>query len=470
MAGRAEWHSFAVEYLTPAMAPHPKSTVSAGGPSTTGAPSAGDPYLPTSGNGGYLVDHYDLALDYRVATNRLTATAVITAFATSTLGKFSLDVAGLIVDKVTVGGSRPKAVKTTARKLVVTPIEAIEAGAEFVVEVRYHGSPHPIRSPWGDVGWEELADGVLVASQPNGASSWFPCNDHPSNKATYDITVSCESAYQVVSNGDLISKTIGASRTTWAYAVTEPMATYLAAVQIGHYRSTHSVAGDVPFGLYFPHHLAAAAATDFGQVGAMIELFTDRFGPYPFDRYSVVVTADELEIPLEAHGMATFGSNHVDGAHGTDRLIAHELAHQWFGNSLTISRWQDIWLHEGFACYAEWLWAEANGGETAQHSAVRHWALVNAQPKDIVVGDPGIPTLFDDRVYKRGALGLHAVRREIGDAAFFGGLRVLTGARRYASVGLADVVAAFAQTAPGAPVAAILDRWIYAAPLPRMPR
>jgi aminopeptidase N len=449
-----------VEYWTAVSTPKP--------PSTDGSPSIGDPYLPTSGNGGYLVDHYDVSLDYRVETNRMTGTVVISARATQDLERFSLDFTGLLVDRVTIGGERPKKITTTARKLVLSPMESIEDGAEFEVIVKYHGTPHPLKDEWGEVGWEELSDGVLVASQPNGASSWLPCNDHPSNKARFSIAVNCEAGYTVVANGLLLSKTTNAGRTRWIFEAAEPMATYLATVQIGRYRS-RKVEGTVPAAtLHYPARLAAQVATDFGRLGDMIEVFTGLFGPYPFREYDVVVTADKLDIPLEAHGMAIFGSNHVDGEHGSDRLIAHELAHQWFGNSLTVSRWKDIWLHEGFACYAEWLWGEASGGPTAHESARRHWHLLNEQPQDIVVGDPGPRLLFDDRVYKRGAVGLHAIRRSLGDEAFFVGLRTLTAERRSGNYDPDDVLAVFAASPRGRGVARIVNRWIYEAPLPTL--
>ncbi|CAN5468015.1 M1 family metallopeptidase [soil metagenome] len=432
-----------------------------------GSPSAGDDYLPTSGNGGYVVGHYDIDLDYRVETNRLVATTVISARATEDLDRFSLDLAGLVVEKVTIGAERPRKVTQTARKLVITPIETISAGEAFTVTVRYRGTPHPIRSQWGEVGWEELADGALVASQPNGASSWFPCNDHPSNKATFRIAVSCESVYQVISNGAQLSRTSRAGRARWEFEVAEPMATYLATVQIGRYRSL-TVDAAVPVVISHPGALAANVAEDFGRLGEMIALFSERFGPYPFAAYGVIVTADELEIPLEAHGLAIFGRNHVDGAHGSDRLIAHELAHQWFGNSLTVGRWKDIWLHEGFACYAEWLWSEASGGATAAECARSHWDLVNSQPKDIVVGDPGTKLLFDDRVYKRGALALHVVRRAIGDEAFFSALRALGSRLRYGHVTPSDVIDAFVEFGNSDVIDGIIRRWVYSKALPRL--
>lgn len=432
-----------------------------------GSPSAGDDYLPTSGNGGYLVDHYDIDLDYRVETNRLIASTVISARATADLDRFSLDLAGLVVEKVTIGAERPRKVTQTARKLVITPLETIVAGEEFTVTVRYRGAPHPIRSEWGEVGWEELADGALVASQPNGASSWFPCNDHPSNKARFHIVVSCESVYQVISNGEQVSRTSRAGRARWEFDVAEPMATYLATVQIGRYRAL-PVDAAVPTTISYPSALSTEVTEDFSRLGDMIALFSERFGPYPFPAYGVIVTADELEIPLEAHGLAIFGRNHIDGTHGCDRLIAHELAHQWFGNSLTVNRWKDIWLHEGFACYAEWLWSEASGGPTANECARSHWALVNDQPKDIVVGDPGTKLLFDDRVYKRGALALHVVRRAIGDEAFFEALRDLGSRLRFGHITPPDVIDTFAKFGSSTAIEGIVSRWVYSKALPRL--
>ena len=433
-----------------------------------GAATAGDPYLPGNGNGGYLALHYDLDLDYRVSTNQLRATATVQARASMRLHRFSLDFAGLTVDRVTVNGERAVRTSQSARKLTITVATTIEAGEPFEVTVRYRGAPHPLKSIWGEVGWEELDDGVLVAGQPTGAGSWFPCNDHPSNKASFRIRISCEDPYTVVSNGALIARATRSGRTSWTYEVKEPMATYLATVLIGRYRRSDLAAAPVAQRIFYPANLAREVAVDFARLPEMIAVFADLFGPYPFDAYSVVVTDDELEIPLEAHGLAIFGRNHVDGAHGSDRLIAHELAHQWFGNSLTLVRWQDIWLHEGFACYAEWLWAEAGGGLPADASAAVHRAEIEAMPRDIVIGEPGPQDMFDDRVYKRGALALHAVRRSLGDDAFFGAVRAYTQARRNGSITTEDLVEFFSVHTGSGDIRRIVDRWVYRSALPKL--
>ena len=433
--------------------------------SSHGAASAGDAYLPTSGNGGYVVTHYDLELTYRMETNQLRAVATISARATMALDRFSLDFAGLSVDRVLVDGERPRKFSQAARKIIIAPADTIEAGASFEIVVRYGGAPHPVKSPWGELGWEELADGVIVASQPSGAASWFPCNDHPANKATFRIAISCEAPYTVVANGSLVERSTRSGRTTWVYETPEPMATYLATLQIGRYvrRSTDTAH------LYYPPALAHNVAVDFARIDDMIALFVDRFGPYPFRSYSVVVTPDVLEIPLEAQGLGIFGRNHVDGAHGSDRLIAHELAHQWFGNSLTLARWHDIWLHEGFACYAEWIWSEASGGRTAHELAVAHRTRVKAVPKDsLVVGDPGPQAMFDDRVYKRGALALHAVRTLVGDDVFFDALRAWVAEYRHGTVTTQGFVEFFENHTGSRDIGAVVDLWIYRVPVPAL--
>ncbi|WP_213816574.1 M1 family metallopeptidase [Glaciihabitans sp. dw_435] len=435
---------------------------------TYGSASAGDPYLPAAGNDGYSVEFYDLELDYRVATNRLSAIATITARATMPLDRFSLDLAGLTVEKVLIDGVRVQKHTHSARKLVITAAHTIEAGEQFEVEVRYRGAPHPVRSPWGDVGWEELTDGVLVASQPSGASSWFPCNDHPSNKAGFRIAVSCEAPYTVVANGSLVSRMTRAGRTSWVYESPEPMATYLATVQIGRYKATAVASAPVPHQVFHPADLANHVAVDFGRLGDMLALFEKLFGPYPFSSYVVVVTDDELEIPLESQALATFGRNHVDGLHGSDRLIAHELAHQWFGNSLTVALWKDIWLHEGFACYAEWLWSEGSGGKSAHENAIAAARRLEGLPKEIVIGDPGAADMFDDRVYKRGALALHAIRLHLGDERFFGLLRTYVDDRKFENVS-AEIFVEFSCAYSGdrAPERLVQD-WVYSTALPTL--
>lgn len=151
------------------------------------------------------------------------------------------------------------------------------------------------------------------------------------------------------------------------------------------------------------------------------------------------------------------------------RLIAHEMAHQWFGNAVTLRRWQDIWLHEGFACYSEWLWSEESGGPRSCDGWARHHHERLAElDQDLVLADPGPELMFDDRVYKRGALTLHALRVAVGDDAFFDLLSGWVEEHDGGSVTTDDFLA-FAGTRTGTDVAALLAPWLYDEALPPFP-
>jgi aminopeptidase N len=206
----------------------------------------------------------------------------------------------------------------------------------------------------------------------------------------------------------------------------------------------------------------------------MMAEFQRLFGPYPFAGYAVVVTPDPLEIPLEAQTLAIFGSNHMTGSGEWERLVAHELAHQWFGNAVGVAAWRHIWLNEGFACYAEWLWSEASSRESADDLARTHHARLARSPEDVVVSDPGARLMFDDRVYKRGALTLHALRVAVGDLPFFSILRRWATENRHGVVTTEEfrALVALESGARGLdPVAidAILAAWLDAEALPAFP-
>ncbi|MEV5964695.1 M1 family metallopeptidase [Kribbella sp. NPDC051952] len=428
-----------------------------------------DRYVPTHGNAGYKVESYDVELDYRVNSNRLSGKATITAFATQALSRFSFDLSGLRVSKVSVNGRRPQRYTQRSGKLYVTA--NIVDGAEFTVEIQYGGNPKPEDSPWGELGWEELTEGVIVASQPSGAATWFPCNDHPGDKAHYRITITTDSPYEVVANGRLVSRRVKASRTTWVFDQAAPMATYLATVQIGRYDAVDVATSPVTIRGVLPAGQLREFKADFGRQQDMMKLFSRLFGPYPFGGYTVVVTDDDLEIPLEAQGISVFGSNHLDGRRTSERLVAHELAHQWFGNSLTPSNWQHIWLNEGFACYAEWLWSEESRGLTADQQVSKAHSRLKSLPQDLLLSDPGPELMFDDRLYKRGAITLHVLRKHLGDDAFFDLLRTWTKNHRHGSVTTAEFTALATTFSPDEEALRhLFAAWLDSYELPPLPR
>ena len=428
-----------------------------------------DPYLPDNGNFGYRVSRYELDLEYKVNINRLAGTATITAVTLASLKTFSLDLSdALAVSKVSVNGRRPANFARSKGKLDVTLSSALPAGAALKITVRYSGTPKPIRSLWGDVGFEELTSGALVAGQPNGAASWFPCDDHPSSKASYRIAIATENPYHALANGELVSRRTRAAMTTWTYEQPEPTSTYLVTLQIGEYQQHRLTKSPVVMNAVLPQRLRQNFDHDFERQPQMMKLFVKLFGPYPLSNgYTVVVTDDDLEIPLEAQGISIFGANHCGGHRSAERLIAHELAHQWFGNSVTVRRWRDIWLHEGFACYAEWLWSENSGGRTADELAKHYHHRLKHSPHHLLLSDPGPRDMFDDRVYKRGALTLHVLRRTIGDERFFDLLRDWTTRHRHATA-LTDDFTGLAANYAEESLRPLWQAWLYSTDVPQL--
>jgi aminopeptidase N len=433
-----------------------------------------DPYLPGHGDVRYQVEHYDLDLQYKVADNHLEARAVLRLTALEPLPEVVLDLHGLQVTSLRVTGATVARWTHRASRLRIRLRAPVPAGSELGVAVSYRGRPRTMPGPDGPTGWEELADGVIVAAQPHGAPTWFPCNDRMADKATYGITVRTDPGYRVVSNGRLVAERRMGRRVEWVHEQPVPMSTYLATLQIGRYDlepqagydlGPQAGSGGVPSALAAPPARMAAARSAFADQPRMLHTFAGLFGPYPFDGYTAVVTDDRLEIPLESQTLSTFGSNHLSRGWEAQRLIAHELAHQWFGNTVTAASLRDIWLHEGFACYAEWLWSESIGRTTAQEEAQRHHALLARLPQDLVLTDPGPRHTFDDRVYKRGALTLHTLRRAVGDDLFFALLRSWVDTHRFGVVTTADFVA-LVRDETGLDPERLLGPWLRETSLP----
>ena len=424
-------------------------------------------YFPHRGDRSYAVSHYDLTLSYNVDSNQLRGKAVLAVEAITDLRELRIDFTGLRVSKVTVDGAAARHV-AHAQHLLVRLRNTVSAGSTFLVAVTYAGHPRPLPDGDDECGWEELDDGVLVAGQTNGAPSWFPCNDRPDDKATYRIELTAPNGYHVVANGVCTSQWRSAGTTTWVYEQREPMSTYLATAQIGRY-VVHPVEGSsVPMSAVLPRRLLGRYDSAFGRQPEMLNFYARLFGPYPFAAYTVVITDDVLEIPLEAQGMSTFGSNFLTSDWDNVRLVAHELSHQWFGNAVTVASWGDIWLHEGFACYCEWLWSEESGGRTADARARDHWSKLSGKPQDLLLVDPGPDLMFDDRVYKRGALLLHALRLTIGDDTFFALLRTWIERHRYGSITTA-MFESLADELAGESLAEFFRVWLRQRPLPSLP-
>ncbi|MFD5974832.1 M1 family metallopeptidase [Streptomyces bacillaris] len=461
---------------------------------TPGAAGLRDPYFPGLGNGGYDVTHYSLKLDIGPSADdkrrpadekrpaddkrgpadgtsspsaqpsdrpadRLRGTATITARATQDLSAFHLDLAGLDVESATVEG-RPAAVNRAGKELIIRPGSAVEdrlrKGRTFTTVVRYSGSPQTITDPDGSKeGWLRTADGAVALGEPTGSMAWFPGNHHPSDKATYDIEVTVPDPLTAVSNGELISRRTEDGRTTYHWRTAEPMASYLATLAVGRF-STHQSATPDGIRLFTAVDPESEAASEevLDGIPAVLAWSAEKFGPYPFTSAGAIVErTGDAEYALETQNRPVF-----PGPPDT-ALLVHELAHQWFGNSVTPKSWRDMWLNEGFATYAEWLWAadhddvpvEESFDEAYEDGA--NWAFPPAGP-------PSAADISEAPVYGRGAMVVHRLRLAIDDEAFFDLVRGWTETHRHGNASTDDFTA-YVEEETGEDLTELWDDWLY---------
>jgi aminopeptidase N len=479
-------------------APAPSSAAASTLPSQNLA-SAGDPFAPGDGNGGYDVQHYGLklAIDPSNLAKELDGTAEISAKATSDLTRFDLDLSRLTVASVTVDGTAAR-FDRQGSELVITPARPIAKGSAFTTLVAYSGTPQTIVDPTlGRYGWIQTTNGVFVADQPSGAHTWFPGNDHPSDKATFDFEITVPSGLNVIANGEPVgrlpsaaptetpltpsapsapsasetpetpgsgSPSIATARyradtTTYRWHESDPMATYLATVDVGHFQIKRGkTPGGIPITTAVEEGTASTTVTQlYATVAQITDAWTKLFGPYPFTSTGAIVGNASVNFALETQDRPIFGAF---GANDPT-IVAHELAHQWYGDSVTLTKWQDIWLNEGFATYAEWTWGERLGGRTVQQQFDDHYRLAGAR-WSIPTADPGSrANMFDDfAVYARGAMALHALRQRVGDDTFWKILRTWAADHRHGYGTTAEFVAT-AQRVAGKDLSALFQAWLY---------
>jgi aminopeptidase N len=429
---------------------------------SAGAPGLGDPYFPLAGNGGYQVEHYDLAIAFAPGRGRIGATATIDAVATQALSGFNLDLRGLRVSSVSVNGV-PGTFSGKGAELTVAPAAAIAAGAAFRVVVAYSGRPQPLRSPDGSpTGWIPTRDGAFVVNEPRGAITWFPCNDHPSDKASYSFTVTVPRGRTAVANGSLESVVRTRRSSTFVWRAAEPMASYLATVTTGRFRLRSSSAGGIPdWTAIAPGEGRARRA--LRSTAAVLATFPSYFGAYPFSSTGAIVDSGFPGVALETQTRPLYGWA------APRTTVVHELAHQWFGNAVTPERWSDIWLSEGFATWSEWLW-HTGGADARLRRVFRRLYRVRgvfARPLwRVPPGAPGPKKLFSLSVYNRGALTLEALRQLIGDPAFYATLRRWVSEHLYGNASTQDFIV-LAEAESGRELDRFFDLWLFKQGKPR---
>jgi aminopeptidase N len=423
---------------------------------TPGSTGLGDPFFPNAGNGGYDVSHYSLTLGYEPAQDQLTGTAVITATATQDLSRFDLDLRGFSISRLLVNGAAASFTRD-GQELVITPSAGLVSGSTFTVTIDYAGTPQVITDPDGSIeGFVPTDDGAFVVGEPQGSPGWYPANDNPRDKATYDFSVTVPDGLTAMANGVLVSHASSGGKTTWVWSETDPMAPYLATATLGRFDLTISEVGGIPS--YVAVDPTLPKGNVLRKLPDIVGFYSSIYGPYPFNAVgSIVDDAKQVGYSLETQTKPVYDRM------PDEATVAHELSHMWFGDSVTLTEWPDIWLHEGFATWSEWIWSEYSGQKTAEKYFKN---LYNTPAQDTLFWTPppavpGTPAfMFNGTIYYRGGMTLEALREKIGDFAFFRILRSWATQNRYGNVTTAQFIALSEQVS-GMQLDHFFDVWLY---------
>jgi aminopeptidase N len=424
-----------------------------------GSAGIGDSYFPFDGNGGIDVVRYRVHDRYGFARRTLSGWTGLTVRATHDLSRFDLDFL-LPVGRVTVDGRRAGFTRVGDHELRITPATPLAAGTRFEVVVEYAGRPGRLASG-GERNW--LADDteVVAMNQPHMATWWFPANDHPLDRARMDIHIDAPRDMQVVANGQRVSRTANGRRATTHWRAAEPMVPYLAFFAAGHFTVRHGVHAGLPW------YVAVSRAIPSGTRGrslrlmertpGLVDWLETQLGDYPFSTTGGLTTSLSPGFALENQTRPTYPVL----ASGSLTTVVHELAHQWFGDSVAVEHWRDIWLNEGAATFMEVRYREAHGGESGAAWLTSRYDATGAGDSfwDLVVADPGPGHLFDRAVYQRGGMTLQALRNRIGDPVFAELLRRWVGDRRGGN-GSTEAFQALAEEVSGEDLDAFFQAWL----------
>ncbi len=434
----------------------------------------GDPTFPTLGNKGYKATHYKLKINYNPDTNLLKGDVTMDAVASTDLSTFSVDFTGFEVSAVKLNGSAVPFERTDI-KLRIKPSKALASGSTFSIETIYSGSPSQGQSaalpPGIKSGWIHFTGGAVAVCEPELAHTWFPCNDHPLNKATFEVDVTAPAPYVSISNG------VGtpAGPNTTHYVLDKPAMTCMATVCFGKFGTLKQVGPNrLPITNYVPLGQEAVYLTRLGVTPKFMQYLSNHIGPYPFSSYGTILLPDAVRgvndlmsgSAIECTSIPVFGPS---GATSPETLC-HELTHQWMGDCVSVSNWgDDIWWVEGFAQYSEWLLAEVTGGPTAYDRAVKAvYSQFSSQPHWLHPGHLSAQEMFGAGSYVGGGLTFHALRKELGDEKFFTTVKKFIERNRYGNGSSNDWIEISSQVS-GKDMKPFFETWLYGDSVPKLP-
>lgn len=437
----------------------------------------GDRLFPHLGNPGYDVESYDIAFTYRGDNKKpLDAVTKIEATATARLEQVNLDFSHGTVRSVEVNG-RPARFDTSDEDLVVTPETAVPEGAPLEITVRHTSNPVPGKE---EGGWVQTKDGLAMANQADAGHRVFPSNDHPSDKALFTFRVTAPKALTVVANGVPFLKMRHGADTSWSYRTLHPMATELAQVSIGRSAVLHR---EGPHGLpvrdVVPAKDRKVLEPWLKKTPAQLAWMEGKVGRYPFENYGLLIAQARTGFELETQTLSLFErqifTEPAYPAWYIDSIMVHEMAHQWFGDSVSPRTWSDLWLNEGHASWYEALYAQEKGHQSMAkrmreaYRASDGWRAAGGPPAALKGPKSGQKiSIFRPVVYDGSSLVLYALRQEIGTPAFERLERDWVRTHRDGAASTADFISLASQTS-GRDLQGFFRAWLYGKKTPPMP-
>jgi len=416
-----------------------------------------EPFFPHTGNRGYDAAEYEVQIDY-TRGGRIVGDTTITAVATQRLRRVSLDFFGPRV--IRVRGPGGGSYRRRGGKLIFTPKQPIAKGAEFSLEVRYAGVPPTVTDPDGtQEGWYPTDDGVLAVGEPQGTAAWIPCNNVPGDKAKFTFAIVVPTGLKAVANGDYWGSVQPRERhRSFLWVEDKPMSPYLAVLDIGRGRIVQGHIGPRTTWTLIDPRLEKRSRPVLAALPEIVHFESGLYGPYPFRAAgSIVDYAPQLGYALETQSRPIYP--YVPDL----TTVVHETAHQWFGDSVGLKRWPEIWLNEGFATWTEWYYAERHGRRSA-HAIFGRLYRVPASNEEFwnpPSAHPGsAKNLFGPSVYIRGAMALEALRLKIGTRPMLRVLHDWAAAHRYGSGTIKEFIA-LAEKVSRRDLDPFFQRWLY---------